>query len=43
MSVAMRRARKDKHECDALAQEQSCLSFLIGRMPVQPGKQSFPG
>ncbi len=39
MSVAMRRAKADKHECDVLAQEHSCLEDLIGRMPGQALKR----
>ena len=35
----MRRAKYDEHKCDVLAQEQLCLSYLIGRMPVHPKKQ----
>ena len=35
----MRRAKCDIHECDGLAHEQSCISYLIGRMPVHAKKQ----
>ena len=32
----MSAGNKTCHVCDVLAQEQSCLAYLIGRLPVQP-------
>ena len=39
----MRCAKYDIHECNGLAQEQLCISYLMGRMPIHPRKQNVCG
>lgn len=36
----MRCAKYDIHECNGIAQEQLCISYLMGRMPIHPRKQN---
>mgnify|MGYP006877260516 FL=1 len=36
----MKRAKYDIHECNGLAQEQFCISYLMGRMPLHLRKQN---
>lgn len=35
----MRHAKYGIHECNGLAQEQLCISYLMGRMPIHLRKQ----